>query len=231
MKKLAFILFLGSAFSCAKQEDKTIMVNSVGALREIMHQGQFQTRVSLDTLIKKGTYGLGAMSKLSGEVLVLDGKIYASYVQDEDLVIGEVEELKATLFVYSQVELWDTIQVEGTDDLDALLVQKASQLGISEPFPFQLLGTPELDYHVINFDPVNGDFNKHKEGAFKGNLLSQDVTILGFYATNAKGIYTHHDSNLHMHVITSDRSIMGHVDKLRMNGQSFQLLLPGEVRK
>ena len=226
MKKLAFILLLGSAFSCAEQENKTITVNTIGALREIMHQGQFQTRVSLDTLVNKGTYGLGAMSKLSGEVLVLDGKTYGSFVQGEDIVIGEVEDLKATLFVYSEVEIWDTVHVEGADDLDALLSQKASQFGISEPFPFQLLGSPELDYHVINFDPVNGDFSKHKEGSYKSELSGSDVIILGFYATKAKGIYTHHDSNLHMHVITSDRSIMGHVDRLNIERGTYKLLIP-----
>ena len=191
-----------------------------------MHQGLFQTRVSLDTLVKKGTYGLGAMSKLSGEALVLDGKTYASFVQGEELVIGEVEDLKVTLFVYSKVESWDTIQVDGTNDLDALLVQKASQLSIDEPFPFQLLGSPELDYHVINFDPINGDFNKHKEGSFKGELSDQNLTILGFYATKAKGTYTHHEINLHMHVITSDRSIMGHVDQLNIERGSYKLLIP-----
>jgi acetolactate decarboxylase len=38
------------------------------------------------------------------------------------------------------------------------------------------------------------------------------VEIIGFFSTEHKGVFTHHDSFLHMHLITKDKEKMGHLD-------------------
>jgi acetolactate decarboxylase len=202
------------------------MVNSIGELRQIMHQGKFEARVSLDTLAKTNVYGLGAMDTLAGEILILDGKVFQSFVKNDSLIVSTDAKTKATLLVYSEVSAWDTLTIVNTSDIESEL-SKVTDL--SKPFPFILIGKPSLDYHVINFDAKNGDFNKHKEGAFIGSINHEDLTVLGFYSTGAKGIYTHHDSNMHMHFMNKEQTIMGHIDVLDIRGKDLKLLLPKEL--
>lgn len=221
MRTIAYILLI-TAFACSNPIEKP-MVNSIGELRQIMHQGKFQARISLDTLMKTNIYGLGAMDSLSGELLILNGNVLQSFVQLDSLIVLNDANASATLLVYANVATWDTLNLSSTTDLEFEL-EKVRDLSI--PFPFMLIGKPLIDYHVINFDSENGDFSKHKDGAFKGSLENEEVTILGFYSTNAKGIYTHHDSNMHLHVINDDQSVMGHVDAISLAGGAHKLLIP-----
>ncbi|MEP5612618.1 MAG: acetolactate decarboxylase, partial [Cyclobacteriaceae bacterium] len=200
MIRSLFILSLIFLLSCT-EERREVPVSNIGELRQIMHQGAFQARVNLDTLVQEGTFGLGALDSLSGEVLVLNGTVYRSEIIGDSLVSTVNTLTNATLFVYSSVNSWDTISASGISDLENLLVKKSSESGLAEPFPFIVLGKPNLTYHVINFDPINGDFSKHKEGSYTSTLSDTDALILGFYSTIAKGVYTHHDSNMHLHVI------------------------------
>ncbi len=222
MKKYIIQFLIMSFLGCSNPEELP-QVSNIGELRLIMHQGQFEARVKLDTLIKKGTYGLGALDSLAGELLVLDGEVFKSQVESDSLVTRRDPFSKATLFVYSSVSSWDTLEYSGISDLENALGRRKE---LSKSFPFILIGNPRLDYHVINFDSETADFSKHKEGAFRGSFEGELITILGFYSTNAKGIYTHHDSNLHMHVINDNKTIMGHVDQIFLKGSSYKLLIP-----
>ncbi len=222
MKKYLQFLMI-SFLGCSSPTEELPQVSTIGELRLIMHQGKFEARVRLDTLVKKGTYGLGAVDSLKGELMVLDGEIFKSHVESDSLSTIRDQSSRATLFVYTSVPSWDTVEYSGVSNIENLLERSQD---LSKSFPFLLIGHPSLDYHVINFDSEKGDFSKHKEGAFRGSFEDELVTILGFYSTNAKGIYTHHDSNLHMHVINADKTIMGHVDQIDLKNGSYKLLIP-----
>lgn len=221
MKKYLIILLV-AGFSCSQTSEQPI-VKHIGELRQIMHQGMIQSRIDLDTLVNSNLFALGAMNSLSGEVLVLSGEVVKSFVKNDTLITERDVKTKATLLVYAQVTEWDTLEIASAESVESALVDYAEP---SQAIPFLLLGQPSLDYHVINFDTKSGDFSAHKEGAFNGSIEDEEVIILGFYSTQAKGIYTHHDSNLHMHVITTDYSTMGHVNKLDLLDRSFKLLIP-----
>ncbi len=38
------------------------------------------------------------------------------------------------------------------------------------------------------------------------------VDIVGFFSTEHKTIFTHHDTFMHLHLITKDKLMMGHLD-------------------
>lgn len=63
----------------------------------------------------------------------------------------------------------------------------------------------------------------HKQFAMLGELEASNTTILGFYSNRHQGIFTHHDSKIHLHVISSDSKIVGHIDQL--NFEQFELQL------
>jgi acetolactate decarboxylase len=66
------------------------------------------------------------------------------------------------------------------------------------------------------------------EDAHKGqtnyNLKNEEVVIIGFFSTEHKGVFTHHDSFLHLHLITKDERKMGHLDMAEFN--EMELYLP-----
>jgi len=54
-------------------------------------------------------------------------------------------------------------------------------------------------------------------------LNNEEVEIVGFFSTEHQGVFTHHDSFLHMHLITKDKSLMGHLDELELDKVTLYL--------
>jgi acetolactate decarboxylase len=96
------------------------------------------------------------------------------------------------------------------------------------PFAFRLEG--EVDsarIHVVNLAPgarVNGPEDVHR-GQRDFTLKGQACRVLGFYSTRHQGIFTHHDSFLHAHLITADDALMGHLDALSFRKGGLRLFL------
>ena len=59
---------------------------------------------------------------------------------------------------------------------------------------------------------------------FKYELNNEESEIIGFFPTEHKGVFTHQDSFIHMHVILKDESKMGHLDELEIG--KLKLYLP-----
>ncbi len=88
-----------------------------------------------------------------------------------------------------------------------------------ESFPFLLEGKAgKIDWHVISRDPNDKihTHEKHKNSGLHRTLLAESVRIVGFYSKNHQGIFTHHTSNIHMHFITDDKRLTGHIDALKI---------------
>jgi len=224
---LITIIVLVTGCSSQKDQATTVTVESIGALREIMHQAKYQARAKLDTIAEKALYGLGASDSLSGEIMMMDGEVFESTVQDSQPKTQINPSAEATLLVYAKVSKWDTLNVKPDDTLEKLVDKYAKEHKLKAPFPFIILGEPhQLSYHIINFDAENGSIANHKAGSYQGKIKNEGLTILGFYATDAKGVYTHHDSNLHMHVLNERKTQMGHVEDISWGENDIQLLIP-----
>ncbi len=61
------------------------------------------------------------------------------------------------------------------------------------------------------------------QGQVNYELKDEEVEIIGFFSTKHQGIFTHHDSFLHMHLITKDKSKMGHLDELEISEMTLYL--------
>ena len=229
---IAFLLgFTLSAF--AQESDDTVHVH--GRLMDIMHQGKIDTVVSLDSYADtKHLYGLGAVSKLDGEILVLDSKVYVSRERDGQTVVTVEPEVDATLFVASEVKKWRKVKIPSTvqssEELDTFIQAQVKKYNLPAdgPLPFQITGTFDtLGWHVIHW-PI-GDtehtHEKHVTSGAHGTKNGVDGTIVGFYSTKHTGVFTHHTTNLHMHFLQSDKQLMGHVDAVKL-GDRMVLRLP-----
>ena len=93
------------------------------------------------------------------------------------------------------------------------------------------MGTVEkASIHVVNLP--KGSKVKSPEDAHKGkvnyNLSKKNCEIIGFFSTDHQTIFTHHDTFLHMHLITADRKKMGHLDDVFFKKNTMVLSLPFE---
>ena len=99
---------------------------------------------------------------------------------------------------------------------------------MEEPFPFLIEGTPEsFDWHVINWPEGDTEHSheKHIKSGLNGSIESTPVEMLGFYSNAHHAIFTHHTTNMHIHVKTTDNSLAGHVDGLTL-GTGMILKIP-----
>jgi len=228
------VLSVGCAATIEKnQPDTTVQV--VGAMRNVMWKGDLQGTIALDAIAnKKHLYGLGPVEYLAGELLIVDGKSYKSTVVSEtEMRVEETFAVKAPFFVYANVPDWkeqplpDSIRT--ISQLEAFLDQATKQA--KRPFAFRLEATVDSALiHIVNLPrgtQVSSPDEAH-EGQVNYSLQNQDVEIVGFFSTEHKAVFTHHDTFLHMHLITKDKKQMGHLDDLHLRPGTVKLYLPVE---
>lgn len=237
-KLITFILLLG-LFSCqsniphpSSEDSETYPdVQIVGAMKNVMWKGELGPQVALDTLSKlEGLYGLGPLSYLRGELLVTNGKSYISTVaSDTSMIVEESFRAGAPFFVYAQVNEWTEVELPAElktiPDLEKFI--EAQSTSLKRPFAFKLEGAvASARIHIQNLPPgsqVSSPKEAH-QGQTDYHLENESVEIIGFFSTEHQGIFTHHDSYLHMHLISEDELKMGHLDAMEI--QDLKLYLP-----
>lgn len=237
MKYALLTLAIFAMVSCATIADNNegFQVEYKGALKNIMHKGDLSAQADLQDFDNRPhLYALGAVENLTGEILILDGIPFISSGQDQGVTIHNSFNHKATLLVYATVPDWKSFAIPDNvstyEDLEKHLEQVAKDNGIDteEPFPFLISGVANsFDWHVINWKEGDTEHTheKHIKSGPNGTLTTQDVEILGFYSNSHHAIFTHHTTNMHLHIKTTDNKISGHVDGLTL-GPGMILQLP-----
>lgn len=231
-KQLAFGLFALGFVSCnvtSKQSYPNIKV--VGAMKNVMWKGNLESSINLDTISdKKGLYGLGPVSYLTGELLINNGKSYVSKVtSDSTMIVEKTFDTSAPFFVYGNITKWMEIEltedVKTINDLEKFIDNATSEF--KRPFAFKLTGqVASAVIHIQNLPKgtkVSSPDEAHL-GQTNYTLENKNVEIIGFFSTKHKGVFTHHNSFLHMHLITKDEKSMGHLDELKI--EKMKLYLP-----
>lgn len=211
----------------------TPQVKNVGAMRDVMWQGKLDGVISLDSIAnRQGFYGIGPLSGLRGEILLLDGKQFVSRVTETgEPVVALEENVTAPFFVYANQNEWDTQKLPAaTTDiskLEAFITQETSTY--DQPFVFKVTGRAiNANYHIQNL--AEGSIVSSPDEAHAGQrsylIKDKEITILGFYSKKHKGVFTHHDTNMHLHIISNDTTAMGHLDQLELDTANATLFLP-----
>lgn len=230
-----YLLALLLIVSCTEASREDVQVQVTGAMRNVMWKGELQGTIDLDSLQdKENLYGLGPVEFLAGEILVLDGESFVSRVlTDSTMSITKTFQIKAPFFVHAQESTWEPVTLpDSVTELRSLEkfidVVMASR---KNPFAFRLTGKiSKATIHVVNLPPgsaVSSPDEAH-QGQVNYELVGDDVEALGFFSRRHKGIFTHHDTNMHLHLITRDKSMMGHVDKLEFDRGAMKLWLSSQ---
>jgi acetolactate decarboxylase len=221
--------------ACSEPTPNPGNVRWYGELRGIMHRNDLNAHAQLTDFAQiPHLYALGAVEGLKGEVLVLDGQPLVSQVQGDSLVIREDFDLGATLLVTAQVDAWQEIQIPHNvrtyPQLESFIGEVAATSGLNAdlPFPFLLTGTvASVDWHVINWPEGDTEHTheKHIRSGLHDTWTQRKVEMLGFYSSSHHAIFTHHTTNMHIHVYTVDGTLSGHADNLEL-GEGMVLKLP-----
>lgn len=234
LKQYIPVIILAVSFSACQPGNIGFEVQHHGVLREIMMQQKLQANADLSEFSNTpNLYALGALEGLSGEIMIVDSRPSYSIADAEGVSVEGGFNKKATLLVTSQVAEWSEMPLDiswlGLETLQAMIKEAAIQSGLStdQPFPFMLKGNfDKVDWHIINAARAEQqNHDAYKEAGASGSTAGANGQILGFYSESHEGVFTHHGSYVHLHFINDDKSLMGHVDDLSINGK-VSLLLP-----
>jgi acetolactate decarboxylase len=204
-------------------------VVATGAMRNTMFNGQLAGMIQLDSMAKPGTYGIGPVEYLRGELMLWDGHAYRSTAKDDSaMVVEERPESRAPFFVHQRVQEWTDValpdSITDLPMLDALLTARYAAIG--KPFAFKLQGKViEVHAHIVDVTPgavINGPDDAHRENKHY-TLRDRNMDLIGFFSTKHKAVFTHHDTHIHVHAITAERDWMGHVEAVRFDAKEVRL--------
>lgn len=241
MKHLFFaLLILPLIIGCAETpeqtgatEDSLPEVKWIGAMKNVMHSGDLTGKIWLDSINRKEhLYGLGPTEGLEKEIMVLDGNPFVSAVVDDSTIkVVENSDVKAPFFVYTYADSW---KGETTPDSIATIAQIESFLDhkavdIDKPFLFKVTGVVDSAViHIVNLakgSEVHGPEDAHKD-LKQFPVVNEEVEIIGFFSRKHQAVFIHHDAYTHMHLVTSDRQKMGHLDYVALKKGTVQLFIP-----
>ena len=236
MKYVLIILASCTILSC-QNSNKISEPNKVGyngALKNFMHDADVSAKVDLKDFKKTpNLYALGALEGLKGEIQIFNSVPIITSVKGNSLEFDKSFTKKASLLVYASVEEWESVLIPkdiiSYEQLESYIGKTAVEKGMNtnEPFPFLLEGLiSNFDWHVINWK--DGDtihtHNKHKSVGMRGSMNNRNVEMLGFYSNAHQSIFTHSETNMHIHVKTAGNGVAGHVDGLVLeNGMTLKL--------
>lgn len=209
-----------------------------GAMKDVMWNGELAGKIDLDTIADKAhLYGLGPVEKLAGELLVMDGKCYRSYVVSEtEMKVIEGFDVKAPFFGYAKITEWQEVNLPANittiADLEVFIDKRT--LDAERPFFFKVrANVASATIHIVNLPEgatVASPDEAH-QGLTKYQLQHEEVDILGFFSTEHKAVLTHHDTFVHLHLITANRQKMGHLDEVQFESGTSKLYLPAKSNR
>ncbi len=204
--------------ACSKPAPPEVTV--WGALRELIHEGRVEGRVELATVVHPGTYAVGALEGMRGEVTVIDGAAWLAVGERDGgrAKVGLSGE-RAALLVAANVSAWRDIPIEtaiAVADLDARIEGYAVSAGVAtdKPFPFVIEGDVDATWHVLKGPPAPGaNPHDHARNAVVGKLAGPAI-VVGFFSKHHVGVFTHMGHTVHAHVIDRRAAVGGHADEL-----------------
>ena len=203
-------------------------VIATGALKRTMWEEQRAGLIAMDTLTAPGIYGMGPLEHMRGEITLMDGRCHVARVAGDGLKVEAESAARAPFFVHGRVQRWEEIELpHGIMDerrLEAFLDKRSGD----QPFFFRLRGRfDRIDLHVWDL-PADSSFTGPAEGARHKRHFKVDGAegeLLGVFSRHHRTVFTHHDAFIHLHFLSADGRVMGHVDGVRSASDGVVLLI------
>jgi acetolactate decarboxylase len=218
-----------SCMNSSKNQAQSAEVKISGEMKNVMRLGKLEGTISLDTLPKENLYGIGPVEYLQGELMIFNGISYVSKVEtDSTMTVETIFDVKAPFFVYAQVAEWENEtlpdSITNLESLETYLDDKFKDR--NEPVVFKIEGQINAaTIHIVNLP--QGTKVTSKDEAHQGityyPIEQEKVDILGFFSRKHQAVFTHHDTFMHLHLITKNREMMGHLDEITFGSNQLTL--------
>lgn len=222
---------LGAALLCALTATAFAAgfdVMPVGSFKRIMHTGEAPgERRAADLPQVPGTWGVGALARMEGEMLLHDGRLLVSRGTDGD---GRTSAPRsgdeAALFISARVQEWVEVPVPADlpqSEFEAFVIAQARARGLDPdaPWPFRVEGRfPELTWHVVtglrpaagHGAPSGTHANRHS-GMEVFRQPGAAGQLVGMHSgSRLEGTATHPGERFHVHFADRTLERSGHVD-------------------
>ncbi len=220
-------------------------VQVFGSLSELMHEGRTESRIALAELdLSDGAVAVGALAGLRGEVTLVEGRLYLSVPEGAGsrTLVGAATDEGAALLVYAAVPAWQQVPVPKDVALPELagFVEAsaiAAGLDVERPFPFVVEGEfAQVQFHTIDARrAVDGEAADHAALAIREERPRARGRLVGFYSKAHAGVFTHHGSRIHAHVVLETPLASGHLDGVEVLAGAVLKLpspeMPGQGRR
>ncbi|MCX2743091.1 acetolactate decarboxylase [Mangrovivirga sp. M17] len=224
---LSTLLGLLILLTSCENADSQVKIIASGSLKNVMKNGDITPHLDSDSLnISDNLYGLGPAENMEGEILIIAGDIYRSVItNDNQIRVEKTDHIKAPFFVHGFFKTFEKVQIPDSSKLSLRSIEshlnEVAKKRNLEAFCFKINATViSSKIHILNFK-YKEDKKVTKKSIHQSSknleIINNDIEIIGFYSRKHHGIFTHHDSNIHMHLITKDKAMMGHVDDIRID--------------
>lgn len=206
---------------------------SVGQLWE----GDVGGKVSLSVVPSgPGVVGLGSLSELRGEIVIVRGTRFLSYPESDGRVrvtqAASTEE-SAAFLALADVPRWQSQRFEQPVPFDRLateLEQRAARAGLDTTRTFPLLIEGKLgsvEVSVANGPALGSERptrERVRDTAVRASTASAEGSVVGFFSGEGGERLVHVGERLHLHVVLPAAKLAGHLESARVEaGSSLRL--------
>ncbi len=208
----------------------------VGAMRNVMWKGELFARIDFDTLTRREhLYGLGPIEGLQGEFMVFNGEGYKATVVNDAPYVEQTFAIRAPFAGYDYIGSWQPVALaDSVRTIEALDRFLDALSGDSDGYFFRIeAAIDSAKYHIMAL-PSGTEVSSPDDAHTLGRRYfsySGAADLLGFYSTQHAGVFTHHDTHTHIHILSADRAHLGHLDDLVLSPGGHTLYLPSHLRK
>jgi alpha-acetolactate decarboxylase len=214
-------------------------VQAYGNFKRLSHTGDSSAKVALRELpAARGSYAVGALAGLRGEIVMLDGKLlvtrgHSAQGRTEAPAVDDA----ATLLALAKVAAWQEVAVAADmkqAEFEAFVLREAARRGLDPAgaFAFLVRGEfPQLSWHVVTGGAGGGHGTAHAPGNARSRVFEEPGAkgvLVGFHSGGElEGVITHPGERFHLHYAAADASRSGHVDAYAVRAGSV-LSLPAQ---
>lgn len=206
----------------------------VGTLHQAVHDGDVAAKIRLQDLVgRPHLHALGPLEDLRGEITVIDGRCTIASVDRGQFRTEQSAEHGAAFLVWAYGDCWDSKRlpesVRTLEQLESFIPDAARAAGLDSaaPLVFRVEGTVEqLRFHVLSPPGESApSYVSHEQSKVRGAVTDRRVWMVGFFSSDHRGVFTPATSDLHVHFVTDDHTLSGHVEEFTL-GPGAELLLP-----
>lgn len=204
------------------------------SLLQALSLGDYHGTVTIDELKKHGDIGLGTFDGLDGEMIVLDGVVYKAAGDGSVSVIDDGTTPFANV-TFAKDDISDIVSANSFKDFEKKMESILKREGANSVYFIKIRG--KFDITIRSIAKQSPPYRKLAEVLSKEQVVwdQKDIcgTVVGVYCPAYMSMMNNH--GWHLHFISDDRKIGGHVldlafddtESLLTRTDSMNIIIPG----